>query len=63
VKLCLHASAAFPGLRYQSWDMVMGVDGPMLLELNHLGGVLQVPGCRGLNDVEFRQYMNNIERA
>jgi hypothetical protein len=63
VALCLQAAAAFPGIRYQSWDIAMGVEGPMLLELNHLGGILQVPGCQGLNDAEFRQYMKSIESA
>ena len=61
VALCLHAAAAFPGVRYQSWDRVMGQEGPMVLELNHHGGILQIPGCRGLYDAEFRQYLKGIE--
>lgn len=57
VAFCLHAAAAFPGIRYQSWDIVMGVDGPLVLELNHDGGILQVPGCRGLNDKDLRRFL------
>ncbi|MBA4156933.1 MAG: hypothetical protein H0X65_05595 [Gemmatimonadetes bacterium] len=60
VALCLHAAAAIPGIRYQSWDIAMGPDGPLFLELNHHGGILQVPGCRGLNDPELRQFMASI---
>jgi hypothetical protein len=61
VALCLEAAAAFPGVRYQSWDMVMSERGPMLLELNYRGGILQVPGCRGLYDAEFRRYLKGIK--
>ena len=57
VALCLRAAAAFPGLRYQSWDLVLGEDGPLVLELNFGGGILQVPGGPGLNDAEFRAFM------
>jgi hypothetical protein len=63
VEVCLHAAAAFPGVRYQSWDLAMGADGPLVIELNYEGGILQVPGCRGLNDAEFRQYMKGIESS
>ena len=57
VALCLRAAAAFPGLRYQSWDLVLSADGPQVLELNFGGGILQVPGGPGLNDAEFRAFM------
>lgn len=60
VALCLHAAAAFPGVRYQSWDLVMDEDGPLVLELNFGGGILQVPGAQGLNDAEFRQFMDAV---
>ena len=63
VALCLHAAAALPGVRYHSWDLVMGVDGPIFLEVNHHGAIQQVPGCRGFNDAEFRQFMASIERT
>ncbi|WP_420457526.1 sugar-transfer associated ATP-grasp domain-containing protein [Rubrivirga sp.] len=60
VALCLRAAAAFPGIRYQSWDLVLSADGPQVLELNFGGGVLQVPGGPGLNDDEFRQFMDAV---
>lgn len=62
VKLCLDAASSLPGLRYQSWDLVMGVDGPMVLELNAQGGIAQMPGGPGLNDTEFRRFMAECGR-
>jgi hypothetical protein len=44
------------GLRYQSWDVVLGAEGPLLLELNSEGGIAQVPGGRGFNDPDFRRF-------
>ncbi|HSH80153.1 MAG TPA: sugar-transfer associated ATP-grasp domain-containing protein [Herpetosiphonaceae bacterium] len=63
VSLCLHAAAALPGVRYQSWDIVMGSDGPLFLEVNQHGAIVQIPGCRGFNDVEFRQFMSSIRKT
>jgi hypothetical protein len=60
VALCLRAATAVPGLRYQSWDVVLGADGPMLLELNFRGGILQMPGAPGLNDATFRRFMTEV---
>jgi hypothetical protein len=56
VTLCLHAAAAFPGLRYQAWDIALTANGPIILELNYTGGTGQIPGWPGLNDAEFRQF-------
>jgi hypothetical protein len=61
ITLCLNAAAAFPGLRYQAWDLVLSADGPTILELNFNGGISQFPGWRGLNDAEFRQFMRGVE--
>jgi hypothetical protein len=60
VALCLHAAAAFPGLRYQAWDVAIGASGPLFIELNFNGGIGQVPGYHGLNDAEFREYVARV---
>jgi hypothetical protein len=61
VSLCLQAARAFPRLLYQSWDLVFGAEGPLFLEINHHGGILQVPGCKGLNDATFRRFRANLK--
>jgi hypothetical protein len=60
VALCLHAAAAFPGLRYQAWDFAIGPAGPQVIELNFNGGIGQVPGYHGLNDGEFKAYVASV---
>lgn len=64
VALCLRAASAFDGLRYQSWDVVMGADGPLLLEINFRGSidVVQIPGADGLYDAEFREFWSRYAR-
>jgi hypothetical protein len=60
VSLCLHAAAAFPGVRFQCWDIAMGTDGPLLIEVNYFGVVpqAQLPGCRGFYDNEFKRIVS-----
>jgi hypothetical protein len=57
VALCLHAAAAFPGIRYQAWDLALTPDGPTIVELNFNGGIGQIPGWRGVNDADFRRFL------
>lgn len=54
--LCMHAAAAFPGLRYQAWDVAVCPDGPVIVELNANGGLGQIPGAPGFNDAEFQRF-------
>jgi hypothetical protein len=58
VSTCLHGAAALPGLRYQSWDVAIGPEGPVILELNYRGGIdiTQIPGTAGFFDAEFREF-------
>ncbi|MHB1224077.1 MAG: sugar-transfer associated ATP-grasp domain-containing protein [Gemmatimonadaceae bacterium] len=65
VALCLRAAKEFEGLRYQSWDVVMGADGPLLLEINFRGSidVIQIPGADGLYDAEFREFWSRYARS
>lgn len=58
VAVCLRGAAAFPGIRYQSWDLAMGHNGPLILELNFRGAVLQVPGSRGFNDDQMQAFLS-----
>jgi len=39
VEATLRASCLFPGLRLQHWDIAISGDGPILLEVNDLGGL------------------------
>lgn len=55
--LCQRAAAAFPGLRYQSWDIAMCEQGPVLVELNSSGDLMQMPGCPGFFDSQFQQFV------
>ncbi|MFT3848268.1 MAG: sugar-transfer associated ATP-grasp domain-containing protein [Propionivibrio sp.] len=61
--LVLSASAHFPGLRLQNWDVVLCPDGPVLLELN-TESELNVPQAisgRGLMDERLRTILDDIE--
>jgi glutathione synthase/RimK-type ligase-like ATP-grasp enzyme len=64
VAVCLAAAAAMPGLRYQSWDIALGADGPQILELNFRGGldITQIPGTGGFFDPEFREFWARYAR-
>lgn len=62
VALVLRAATAFPGLRYQSWDVAIGPEGPVIIELNYSGGIAQLLGSRGFNDSAFQRYMADVER-
>lgn len=65
VDLCLGAAAALPGVRFQSWDLAVGADGPLLIEVNYHGVIpqSQVPGCRGFYDDEFRRIAAAMGRS
>ena len=39
VALCLRAATAFPGARWQNWDIALTSKGPLILELNSSGDV------------------------
>lgn len=57
VALALRAAPMLPQVRFQSWDLLIGPDGPVLLELNRRGGLQQLPGGPGFNDAEFKAYL------
>ena len=59
VSRTLDAAAALPGLRFQHWDVAIGPEGPMLVEVNYAGGVIasQLAGPRGLLTPEFLDFL------
>lgn len=57
VALGLRAAAMLPQVRFQSWDLLIGPEGPVLLELNRRGGLQQLPGGPGFNDAEYRAFL------
>lgn len=61
-ELVLSASAHFPGLRLQNWDVALCPDGPVLVELNTESelGVPQAISGRGLMDMRLRQLVADI---
>ena len=56
VALCLDASRLFSKLTFQSWDVALTSEGPMLLELNHNGDIelLQMGASVGILDEQLR---------
>jgi hypothetical protein len=51
-ELCLTAATAYPGLRLQNWDIAIGDNGPVILEVNVEGSMdlHQLAGGRGILD-------------
>lgn len=56
-ELCLSAASAFPGLKLQHWDVALGEQGPVILEINVEGSMdlHQLAGSRGVWDPELSQ--------
>ena len=57
--LCLSAASVIPGLRIQGWDIALTNNGPVLLEVNVVGGVglPQNAFGRGMLDDELRDFL------
>lgn len=60
--LALRASRCLPGLRIQGWDIAIGVDGPLLVEVNGDPdwAVTQMLTGRGLYDEELRAMVERL---
>ena len=56
----LHAASCFPMIRYQAWDAAIGRDGPLLVELNTSGGIMQILHSGGAGDETFRAWVREI---
>ena len=63
VSRTLDAAAALPGLQFQHWDVAVGVEGPVLVEVNYAGGNIaaQVAGPCGLLTAEFLEFLEKHE--
>jgi hypothetical protein len=62
--LVLSASRSFPGLRLQNWDVTLGPEGPVLLELN-TESELNVPQAisgRGFRDAHLLEILDDIRQ-
>lgn len=65
VDLALRATAFFPGLRLQNWDVALCPDGPVLVELNTESelAVPQAISGRGLKDQRLRDALSAIQTS
>lgn len=65
VDVVRQASSQFPGLLAQGWDVAITPRGPVLMEVNWLGGVdiPQISYDRGFLDSDFREFLaeRNLE--
>ena len=58
------AATALPGVRMQAWDVALGVDGPLLVEVN-IGGDYNLPQLAtgtGMLDAPFRAFLDHCAR-
>ena len=64
VKVCLTAAAAFPGLRFQHWDIAICSRGPVILELNSNGGLAMAHLAHrsGIYDAQFGALLSGLCR-
>ena len=62
VDLCKRATAAFPGIRLQHWDIAITDRGPVILELNTFGGfdIPQLAAGRGMLTPEFMRQLETL---
>ena len=58
---CLTMALLLPAIRYQSWDVTLGPDGPLVLEINTLGGAAQVPGEVGVLDETWMAFERSLK--
>ena len=61
----LLASSAVPGLYIQNWDVAIGANGPIILELNFPGDVehLQHAHGKGINDDDFKRMLEDWDMS
>lgn len=58
-RLVLSAASALPGVRMQAWDVALGTDGPLLVEVN-IGGDYNLPQLatgQGMLDARFLEFL------
>lgn len=59
VDTVIDAASALPGLQLQHWDVAIGPDGPVLVEVNYAGGgmVSQAAYQQGMLSPEFQRFL------
>ena len=59
LQICNTAAVLFPMLPYQHWDIALGVDGPVIIELNTYGSIdmVQYASGQGLYDTQLREFV------
>ena len=59
VATVLDAASLIPGLQLQHWDVAVGIDGPVLVEVNYAGGIAgsQPAHARGMLTPEFLAFV------
>lgn len=62
VSLALAAARAIPRIRYQSWDIALCAGGPVAVELNFNGHLVQPEQARGFHDAEMRAFLARYGR-
>jgi len=58
-RLVLHGAMLFPKIRLQGWDVAIGPDGPVVVEINNGSSfwLCQMASGRGLLTPEFREFL------
>ena len=61
-QLCIDGAATLPGIRMQAWDVALTDRGPVLLEVNVIGGMdlPQVATNRGLYQGRLKQFLDQF---
>ncbi|MFK8030996.1 MAG: sugar-transfer associated ATP-grasp domain-containing protein [Gammaproteobacteria bacterium] len=61
-ELCLSAASAYPGLKFQHWDVAISDAGPLALEANSQGSlnIGQLAARRGLMDSDFKAMVERL---
>ncbi|MCZ6783725.1 MAG: hypothetical protein O7G30_10505, partial [Proteobacteria bacterium] len=60
----LRGATLFPDVRFQGWDVAIGADGPVVVEVNAGSGFFpaQLATARGFWNAEFRAFVRRAER-
>jgi len=63
-RLVLKGAVLFPKLRFQGWDVAIGPDGPVIIEVNNSSGFRlgQVASGNGLCTPEFTEFLSRAKR-
>lgn len=63
VRTTLQAARAFPGFRFQHWDLGLSSDGPMMFELNTVGDCFDMGAPVGTYDDELADFLEQYSNG